>query len=289
MSQDRTRSSLIRQLRGLGLDRFEITRKGPEHSGTEVWTPDEILKNLPKLKRWNGSGVDLYVRGLRDVDHDLIFIDDLDRFTIERMKSAGHGPAVFIETSPGNCQAWIRLGRPVPADVRIEVARILAAEYGGDMGAVGAHQAGRLVGFTNRKPKHKTHLGFPFVLLLNAPGKPAPASSSLIIDGKIEAAKAAVEAPKRREKMRNRPLGSIDERIVRAWEKSHEKSSDLSGTDWSNTNKCLAAGMKPSDLIAILLHVSDRKKDRAEGYARTTVEKAIKHQAEKKTNTPSPE
>lgn len=288
MTHDRTRSSLIRQLKGLGLELLEVTRKGPEHSGTSLWTPAEILQNLPRLKRWNAAGCDIYVRGPREQDHDLILLDDLDRFTIDRMSSNGHPPAVFTETSPGNCQAWLRLGKPVPAELRLEIARNLAMEYGGDPGAVGAHQAGRLVGFTNRKPKHKTARGFPFAMLLNAPGTIMPSADRLIAAARVA---ATIHEKKQRTARASRSeieVGDAPDRIVDAWLSSYEKSGDLSATDWSNTNRCLAVGVPAKDLVAVLGRVASRKGRSADDYARRTVLKAIKHQ-EEKASTPSPD
>lgn len=281
MTHDRTRSALLRQLKGLGLEQFEVTRKGPDHSSTELWTRGQILENLHRLKRWNAAGCDLYIRGPRDEDHDLIFIDDLDRFTIDRMKFKGHDAAAFIETSPGNCQSWLRLGQPVSAELRLEIARTLAAEYCGDPGAVGAHQAGRLVGFTNRKPKHKTARGFPFVLLLNAPGTTAPAADRLIDAARI-AAPVQIERQRAAKAKRSElEAGQAPDRLVDAWLSSYDKSQDLSATDWANTNRCLAAGVPAEALVAVLERVASRKGRSVDDYARRTVTKALNHQKEK--------
>ena len=83
--------------------------------------------------------------------------------------------------------AWVRLGTPQPAEVRHEVSRILAAQYGGDPGAVDPHQSGRLAGFTNPKPEHRTRAGAPFAKLHRFAGAVVQKATEL-----IEAARAAL-------------------------------------------------------------------------------------------------
>jgi hypothetical protein len=39
------------------------------------------------------------------------------------MKAAGFSPAVVIETSPGNFQAWLNHGRVLPKDLSSAVAK----------------------------------------------------------------------------------------------------------------------------------------------------------------------
>lgn len=265
MPHDRTRTALQRHLRGLGLDSFEVSiLRGDEHRSVNVWTCDEIVARLPSLKRANKAGADIYIRGPRDVDHDLVLLDDLERFTPERMTSAGHAPAVVIETSPGNIQAWVRLGAPCPASVRHEIARDLAKTYGGDPGAVDPHQNGRLSGFTNRKPRHRSGRGFPFVLLLNAPGKPAPAATGL-----IEGAKGAVLA---RAPLPVLESGEAPDDLVTAWRAEYDaRGGDLSAVDWSITHQALGSGVPACDIVAALQVVADRKGRHAADYASRTV------------------
>ncbi|MCH8491298.1 MAG: RepB family DNA primase [Oceanicaulis sp.] len=284
MQHDRTKTALQRQLRGLGQDRFELTIRGPDRTSVFIRSPAEILSDLDKLKRANRAGCHLYIRGVRDIDHDLILLDDLDRFTPERMKAAGHAPAVVVETSPGNLQAWIRLGVTCPADVRHEVARDLARKYGGDPGAVDPHQSGRLAGFTNQKPEHKTGRGFPYVLLLNAPGKPAAGAQEL-----IRSAEDAL-ATKRRTASQVRSValdgGSENPTMTAAWVAGYSKAADLSAVDWSQTHELLASGVDPADITATLEAAADRKGKNARAYAERTVRKALEMRDASQTPEP---
>ena len=41
-------------------------------------------------------------------EHDLTMVDDLKQKSIDRMFVSGFKPAVVVETSPGNFQAWLK-------------------------------------------------------------------------------------------------------------------------------------------------------------------------------------
>ena len=274
MPDDRTKTALTRQLRGLDLDTFEVTiLREDDHRSVNLWSVETILERLPNLKRANKAGANLYVRAPRDRDHDLILLDDLDRFTPDKMKSAGHAPAVVVETSPGNVQAWVRLGEPCPAAVRHEVSRALTQLYGGDPGAVDPHQSGRLAGFTNRKPRHEAARGFPFVLLLNAPGRPAKKAPAL-----IEQAEAVIATkPDKARMIPDIASGTIDPDLETAWLEEYRRgaSEDLSAVDWSMVNRLLSAGTDPDVITAVLASVATRKGKSAEKYATRTVSNAL--------------
>ena len=278
MQHDRTRTAIQRQLKGMGLELFEISIiRGDEHRSVNAWTPAEILDRLPSIKRANLAGAHIYVRGPRDRDHDLILLDDLDRFTPERMKAAGHDPAVVIETSPGNVQAWIRLGVACSASIRHEVSRDLAQLYGGDPGAIDPHQSGRLAGFTNRKIEYKTAKGFPFVLMHNAPGKIAPASAEL-----IRAAEVRIQTDLKQQQSRITKLkvdageGEAADNLISAWEREYkDRGGDLSNVDFAVCCQALKAGQDPDNIAAALEVVADRKGHHAKGYAERTVRAAV--------------
>lgn len=277
MPDDRTLTALTRQLRGMGLPRFELTLKGPERTVVREMSVEEIMADLPRLKQANRVGCHVYIRPPRDVDHDLVLLDDIDRFTPDRMKTGGHGSAVVVETSPGSCQAWVRLGRPVPAPVRHEVARALARRYGGDPAAVNPHQAGRLAGFTNQKPEYKGPRGNPFVLLLNAPGTSAAEADTLIAmaEAKVKAAKAKLA--ELGEALRVSASSDPYRDLVEAWlaEYDAQPNADLSRIDWWIVNKGLGMGACPDMIASALAEVADRKGRHDVAYAERTVRAAL--------------
>ena len=266
---DITKTAVTRQLKGLGLDVVEISVIGGDRPHVRTMTPDEVIADLPRLKRANKAGCSIYVRGPRDRDHDLVLIDDIDRFTPKRMEADGLKPAVVIETSPDNFQAWLRLGVPTPADVRHEVSRILCERYGGDAGAIDPHQSGRLAGFTNPKPEHKSGRYSPFVKLHSYAGRVGVAVRDL-----LSAAKSALRAKPKAAKVNIAP--DVDTDLVAWWRNGYADAPtpDLSAVDWSLTHQALASGHAADDVAAALASVADRKGKDAEKYAVRTVAKA---------------
>ena len=92
------------------------------------------------------------------------------------MKGSGFDPAVIVETSPGNYQAWLKHPERLGKEVGTAAARALAEKFGGDRGAADWRHFGRLAGFTNRKAKYldaSTGL-YPFVRLIEAGGEVYP-------------------------------------------------------------------------------------------------------------------
>lgn len=275
---DRTRTAIERQLRGMGLPALEVSITGIDRPSVQTMTPAEILADLPRLKRLNKSGAHVYVRAPRDRDHDMILLDDLSLMTPERMAADGVRPAVVVETSPGSYQAWVRLGEPVPADVRSEIARTLAARYGGDTAAADAHQSGRLAGLTNQKPRHRRGGLAPFVLLHSYAGRVAEAARAL-----IETARAALATRREAQAVEVTPAPDADADLVAWWRDGHAvapSGRDLSSVDWHLTHLALASGCPAEDVVAALEAVSDRKGSHAANYAVQTVTKAVTARAD---------
>ena len=197
---DRTARAVSRQFKAMGCDLYMI---GVREASTgkmmnRMKTPEEIMEGLPWLKSMNANGNDIYVRPADDLGHGLVLVDDLDRAGLERMRGDGVGPAVVIETSADNFQAWIKLsGEEVPAAVRGEVAKRLAKTYGADPASAGARHYGRLAGFTNRKEKYVDPSSGrrPWVLCRESGGRQAAIGPDLARQASVspEAAAAADE------------------------------------------------------------------------------------------------
>lgn len=272
---DLTRRAVERHLRGLGLDAVEISVIGGDRPHVRTMTPAEIIADLPRLKRANKSGCSILVRGPRDRDHDLILLDDLPLMTPDRMRADGIAPAVVVETSPGNYQAWVKLGSPQPAEIRHEVSRALAQRYGSDPGSVDPHQSGRLAGFTNAKPEHRAIKGSPFVLLHRFAGAVAEKAADL-----IAAARSALS--RRAEIAAITAAPTPDASLVGWWRTAQEAvpaPRDLSAIDWHLTHVALVAGRAPEDIAAAMAETADRKGKAASAYAERTVSKAVSARA----------
>ena len=182
---DRTNEAVTRQIIAMGVNEFEIGLYKPDGPGNgeppmipRTWTTQAVLKSIPWLRLQNRNGRNIYVRPRGE--HNLSLVDDLTAESIERMKSEGFRPALVVETSPGNFQAWLKHRRCLPKELSTAVARSLAQEFKGDLGAADWRHFGRLAGFTNRKEKYKTEGLFPFVLLRQANGLPYPEADRFI-------------------------------------------------------------------------------------------------------------
>lgn len=168
---DFTRRNVERQLAAMGVDRVEVGVLDPGRSkeghpmSLRTWTIDEVLKSLGWLKRQNAAGCHIFVRPLGS--QGLIFVDDLSLAGLTKIEDDNLRLALVIESSPMNYQAWVRVSNgPVNEALATALAGALATRYGGDPASADWRHFGRLVGFTNRKPKYiKEDGSYPFVVL----------------------------------------------------------------------------------------------------------------------------
>jgi hypothetical protein len=173
---DRTTQAVRQQIEAMGAQVFEagLFKPSAADGGGAVmiprtWDASTLVRSLPWLRLQNADGRNIYVRPKGE--HDLTLVDDLTAAAIGRMKAEGFAPAVVVETSPGNFQAWLKHPTQLTRDLSTMAARKLAEEFGGDRGAADWRHFGRLAGFTNRKPKYVGESGlFPFVRLIEATG-----------------------------------------------------------------------------------------------------------------------
>src|SRR5271170_4663943 len=162
----------LAQLEAMGCERFDIGVKRSE--GTmqlrEGWGAKQILKAILWLRRENLYGAHNYVRpaGI----HGLSLVDDLTAAAVSRMKREGYEPAVVVETSIGNFQAWLRHGQVLDEAFGTCTAKELARRFGGDASSADWRHFGRLAGFTNPKPSRRLQSGMqPFARLSEATGR----------------------------------------------------------------------------------------------------------------------
>jgi hypothetical protein len=175
---NRTRIAVERQITAMGADVFEVGLFKPRMPGDgsnepemlpRVWDRDTLLRSVGWLCFQNAHGRNIYVRPKGE--HHLSLVDDLTANAIQRMKADGFAPAVVVETSPSNFQAWLNHGQVLPKQLSTLAARTLAERYGGDKGAADWRHFGRLAGATNRKEKYRGIDGrYPFVRLIEASG-----------------------------------------------------------------------------------------------------------------------
>jgi hypothetical protein len=148
-----------------------------------VWDAGTLLRSVSWLRLKNAEGRNIYIRPAGE--HSLSLLDDASFQVIERLKSEGFAPAVVLETSPGNFQAWLHHGQILPKCISTLAARLLASRFGGDLASADWRHYGRLAGFTNRKDKYrKTDGTFPYVRLHEATGAVYPKAVTFLAEVK---------------------------------------------------------------------------------------------------------
>ena len=174
---ERTERAVERQIRAMACQTFEVGLFKPDVEGNgpvmvpRVWDAETLRRSIRWLRRENRDGRNIFCRPKGE--HNLSLVDDLSREAIAEMKRAGFAPALVVETSPKNFQAWLNHGRSLTPALSTAVAKALASEFGGDIGAADWRHFGRLAGFTNRKEKYRdpgTGL-YPFVHLIESAGR----------------------------------------------------------------------------------------------------------------------
>lgn len=172
-----TQNIVTRQAEAMGVEVFEVGLYKPAVEGSpsepemlpRTWDKATLLKSVGWLKHQNSHGRNIYIRPRGE--HHLSLVDDLTGEAIQRMKCEGFRPAVVVETSPGNFQAWLNHGRILSRAESTLAARTLAENFGGDRGAADWRHFGRLSAFTNRKRKYEAENGlYPFVRLIDSSG-----------------------------------------------------------------------------------------------------------------------
>ena len=260
-----------------------------------LWTPADVVQNVPWLKRMNAKGNDIYVKPAGE--HGLVLVDNLTAEAIARLKGKGFNPAIVTETSPGNLQAWLKLSQdPIEARIRSVLGRGFAHDFGGDPNSADAQHYGRLAGFTNQKPNRLLENGLhPYVLLREWGGHVMTQAHDLLekVDRFLDQQETRREQKRRLTAIhtegvqepspggRKTALEPVAEyrRQAQVLEKQYGSDPDWSKVDWMIAKSMVASGQYDVDDVerAILggsPHIRTRKPGHLEDYAHRTATKA---------------
>lgn len=280
---NRTTSDVVtRQAEAMGVEVFEVGLYKPAVEACpnepemlpRTWDKATLLKSIGWLKHQNSHGRNIYIRPKGE--HALSLVDDLTATSIKRLKDDGFSPAIIVETSPGNFQAWLNHGRILPKAESTAAARALAEKYGGDRGAADWRHFGRLAGLTNRKPKYAGENGlFPFVRLVESSGLPYAERERFVaeIGARLEKepARAAV-------KFRNRAISEVRAvKSIEVFRANPVYAGDNTRIDLAYAIYALSHGYSENDVRQAirsrdLSHKGTEK--RQEEYIERTVKKA---------------
>jgi len=200
MAATLTLEAVEKQSCAMGVQLFDVGLFDPNAAEgamlPRLWNLDTLLRSVSWLRLKNAEGRHIYIRPAGE--HSLSLIDDASIQVVERLKSEGFAPAVVLETSPGNFQAWLRHGQILPKHLSTLAARLLASRYGGGLASADWRHYGRLAGFTNRKDKYrKTDGTFPYDRLHEATGVVYSKAVAFLaeVKGICEADRSKVAAP----------------------------------------------------------------------------------------------
>jgi hypothetical protein len=276
-----TLEAVTRQAEAMGVEVFEVGLYKPAMEGgpnepemlPRTWDKATLLRSVGWLKYQNSHGRNVYVRPKGE--HPLSLVDDLTAASIERMKAEGFEPAVLVETSPGNFQAWLNHGRVLPKAESTAAARALAGEFGGDKGAADWRHFGRLAGLTNRKRKYEDADGrYPFVRVIEASGRAYAQAERFLAEVEVQTAKVHQQVPCAPE-LRN---GSGDRlKSIDAFRANPIYGGDNTRIDLAYAVYALARGVPESEVKAMLRDRDLRHKGtekRQEQYVDRTLKKA---------------
>ena len=207
---DRTYLAAKRQMQAMGCNTFDVGIRSSEgRMMTRTWSTQETLKSITWLKRENAKGSDIYIRPSGNKNQGIILVDDLNGKSLEHMKNQGLAPAVVVETSPMNYQAWVRLTQnELEPDVASTASQAICRYFEADLNSADWRHFGRFAGFTNRKPEHVTETGRnPWVLCHEANGKQARRGEEMASKAKQAYEKSMAEQKReyRLEALKNAP------------------------------------------------------------------------------------
>ncbi len=243
----------------------------------EAWTASQIEQAIQPLRRENTRGAHIFVRP--HGAHALSLIDDLSVDAIARISDVGYQPALVVETSPQNFQAWLKHERTLDHQMSTLAAKELAKRFGGDLSSADWRHFGRLAGFTNRKPERLLPNGLaPFVRLRQCEGKIYDASRVFLEEVKSLADQAAAE---RANLTTLRPTSNGNPvRTLAEFHRSARYDGDLHRADMAWALQAASRGFSEQQIRDEILNVRDLSKKgrihRQVRYAERTANKALR-------------
>src|SRR5216684_3344739 len=271
-----------RLVRAMGCERFDlgIRRDAGEMILREGQDAIEIEKAIKWLRHENGKGAHIYIRPAGT--HSLSLIDDLTADSIERMRADGFEPAVVVETSPNNFQAWLNHGQVLEAAMSTRAAKALVERFGGDPASADWRHFGRLAGFTNPKRERQLPSGMrPFARLRSATGRVYSRATEFLAriseDAQHQRETVKGEQPPATQRRRTERVG------VKALKEFHDDTiyaGDLHRADMAWAKHAAGCGLTKEQIKAELLNGRDLSKKgdhkRQVEYVTRTAEKALR-------------
>jgi len=284
-TRDKTTGAVRQQIGAMGSELFEVGLYDPDPGATEpimiprIWDSETIVKSVAWLRHQNSEGRNIYIRPKGE--HDLSMVDDLKKDAVATMRQVGFNPALVVETSPGNYQAWLRHPERLGKEVSTAAARALAEKFGGDRGAADWRHFGRLSGFTNRKARHlDTATGlYPFVRLIVSGGGVYPEAERFLAAVKSDLERRRIDRDRLRERaatagsLRHGDLKTIDTFRADARYGGDGTRIDLAYAVYALSRNVIATEVEAAIRSRDLSHKGTER--RQNDYVERTIKKAL--------------
>jgi len=290
---DKTAEVVNTQVQSMCSEVFEIGlfKPNPDNSLTEpemflrTWDKASLFRSISWLRFQNMNGRNIFIRPKGE--HQMTLIDDLNADSVRALRAGGFSPALVVQTSPGNFQAWLNHGTVLPKDLSTAVSRTLAEKFGGDTGAADWRHFGRLSGFSNRKEKYRQGNGlFPFVRLIEASQIVYPKAPEFVgeVRERLERERAAAEARSQRIHQ-NGARANLNLKTIDDFRNNPTYSGDGNRIDLAFAVYALSHGIQEADIRTAIAtrnlgHKGNEK--RQEEYVNRTIQKAIETASRKR-------
>jgi hypothetical protein len=278
MSASLAETEIRQQLVAMGCPRVDLGALS--QSGSMMLAEDCGAKVIPTALRWlrreNARGAQIFIRP--SGTHQLSLVDDLNADAIAMMKRAGFEPALVVETSPANYQAWLRHGRILDQTTSTAAAKELARRFGGDPSSADWRHFGRLAGFTNQKPRRRLPNGLqPFVKLRECTGRIYPSIKEFLDE--VTGIVAQAEAERAVRKSVDRHPTDMMIKSLRAFHEDPRYGGDLHRADLAWAIYAASRGGSQQEIREAILYGRDLSKKgrlaRQHDYAERTAIKAL--------------
>jgi DNA primase RepB-like protein len=259
MSASITRIAARNQLAAMGCACFDIgvLQQSGRMLLRESWSTAQIEAAIKWLGRENACGAQIFVRP--HGEHALSLLDDLTFYAILALKRSGFDPAVIVETSRRNFQAWLNHGRLLNRALSTHAAKALVRRFGGDPSSADWRHFGRLAGFTNQKPTRRLDNGFaPFVKLHECSGRAYSKADEFIDQVSAVLAEAAAEREARWLTTRSVNAGSI--RPIGDFHTDPRYGGDLHRADMAWAFHAASRGLSQEEIRTEIFHARDLSK-----------------------------
>lgn len=288
MATDRTFEAVRLQTRAMGFSVFEIGLFKPDAANSEavmlprIWDAETLIRSVPWLRHQNRDGRNVYIRPKGQ--HNLSLVDDLTRGAVDTMKQTGFSPAVVVETSPENYQAWLKHPEELSKELGTEAARSLARRFGGDQGAADWRHFGRLAGFTNRKARYRNATTglYPFVKVIEAQGDVYPEADGFLSEVRRDFKRRQEKERERRtiQPIQTRSNDATETRSIDSFRADPKYAGDGTRIDLAYAVYAVSRGATEAQIEAAIRSrdLSHKGGDRRQtDYVQRTIRKAVEN------------